>query len=349
MMATESTDSNCAICKFEVSVKSEGLFCNGFCRRWHHIECVNVTSSEFKKIKSVEKKIKWFCEPCEDNLNKVTSKVYSIEDFLNLNSTVNNLASLVNSVIGRTESLNKQFSDIFSEVKKLSNVTDSKQETVQPLRLRRVKKKSTETADFQGAGDQKRDFASAERVNTSEEGSSVVVDGNNDAAEWECQQQQDDELSNVTFASVLRNPRKSNFKPIIGTKKPEQATKDSFLKVVDRKISIFISRLDPDVSKETVEQYLNEANVDNVECEKLKTRYETYSSFKLTLAENSVSKVLDPTFWPEGTLVKRFVTPKKAEGSRPPYKPRPSRVFFYRQSYLPSREQFSSSSYYAAF
>lgn len=329
-MATDSTGSNCAVCNFEVSSISEGLLCDGFCRKWHHNVCVNVTSSECKKIKSIEKKIKWFCESCEDNLKKVTSKVYSFEDFLDLNSTVNNLASLVKSVIGRTESLNEQFSYIFSEFKKLSSVTDSKQEPVQPLRLRRVKKKNTVTADIHCVEEQARVTTETEEVFSAEEGNSLKEQGNS-SAEWECEQQDSGrhDPSKLSFASVARNPRKKSFKPIIGTKKPEQATEDFLLKVVDKKVSIFISRLQPDVTKETVEQFLTDADVDNIECEKLKTRYETYSSFKVTLTEIFADKVLDPSFWPAGTLVKRFVTAKKTEGNRPrpPYASRPSRVF----------------------
>lgn len=312
-MATGSAGYICEICNFEVSTKCDSLFCNGFCQKLYHNECVNVTSSEYKKIKSLDKKIKWFCGPCEVNLNKVTSRVYSIEDFLNLNSTVANLASIVNSVIGKTESLDQQVSGIFSEIKKLSNVNDCKQKVIQPLRLRKVKK-HTVTADT--------NLSSTEGKNTSEEGNLLEEECNTDP-EWECQQEQTSEI--VNFASVVKSSRKETYKPIIGTKRPEQAKEDSLLKVVDRKISIFLSRLHPDVTKETVEQFLARANVDNFDCEKLKTRYETYCSFKITLTENFVSTVLDPSFWPVGTLVKRFVTPKKAEGSRPPYVP--SRVF----------------------
>ena len=47
---------------------------------------------------------------------------------------------------------------------------------------------------------------------------------------------------------------------------------------------VFVSRLHTDTSEEDIKKYVTSQfkNASNVECEKLKTRFDTYNSFRVT-------------------------------------------------------------------
>jgi hypothetical protein len=67
---------------------------------------------------------------------------------------------------------------------------------------------------------------------------------------------------------------------------------------------IFVSRLHPQV---TVSQLKNELfdGVD-VSISQMVTRHPSYSSFHVRIPAEMLTDVLQPTFWPEGIMVKRF-------------------------------------------
>ena len=77
-----------------------------------------------------------------------------------------------------------------------------------------------------------------------------------------------------------------------------------------RYLSLFISRLDPDVEPNVVKQFISENFEIQVECTKLKTRYDSYSSFKVEGYCNDPSIFLESSKWPENILVKKFYNSK---------------------------------------
>ena len=83
-----------------------------------------------------------------------------------------------------------------------------------------------------------------------------------------------------------------------------------------RSVSIFASRISPDVSVNDVTALVKESftSVDSVV--KLTSRFETYASFKIVLSfegltfKQAMENALCETKWPEGILVRRFFEPK---------------------------------------
>ncbi|KAG8301084.1 hypothetical protein J6590_060861 [Homalodisca vitripennis] len=49
----------------------------------------------------------------------------------------------------------------------------------------------------------------------------------------------------------------------------------------------------------------------NVVCEEVKPKYDTYKSFKIGVCEEVFETVLDPEFWDEGVLVKKYIPPRR--------------------------------------
>ena len=73
---------------------------------------------------------------------------------------------------------------------------------------------------------------------------------------------------------------------------------------------VFVSRLSPDTDEKEISDYAKAQFpiLSHVECTKLKTKYSTYSSFKIVISGIPFKESLSLENWPERVLVKRFYT-----------------------------------------
>jgi uncharacterized coiled-coil protein SlyX len=78
-----------------------------------------------------------------------------------------------------------------------------------------------------------------------------------------------------------------------------------------RFVSLFLSRFEPDVESNTVKKYVDEKFKVSFTCEKMKTRYDSYSSFKVEGYCKSTDAFFDAENWPEDILVRRFYQARK--------------------------------------
>lgn len=92
--------------------------------------------------------------------------------------------------------------------------------------------------------------------------------------------------------------------------------KHSSLQIADsrlRKSAIFVSRLSSTAVASDIEENLKLLNLEYLVCTKLKTRYETYSSFHVEIPSVCIDAVLDPDLWPEGCIVSKFYGKLKSD------------------------------------
>ena len=73
------------------------------------------------------------------------------------------------------------------------------------------------------------------------------------------------------------------------------------------KRSIFITRLAQETSVQDLDEYLKTVLQVTAESTRLKTKYNTYSSFHISLNEVDLEKTLNPDAWPEGILISPFL------------------------------------------
>ena len=118
--------------------------------------------------------------------------------------------------------------------------------------------------------------------------------------------------SMITSESDLNRPqtiihRKITKKPIImGKGKDIKTSIQPATKRIPRK-AIFVTRLDPNTSIENIEKHIkSNIGIASTVCSKIKTKYETYSSFHISTEEPDMDKILDPNVWPEGVLITEF-------------------------------------------
>ena len=116
------------------------------------------------------------------------------------------------------------------------------------------------------------------------------------------------------------NSKTSDWKIVTSRRKPQAPiigkVKSSIEAVTPIKISsIFVSRCSPNTSNDDLKEYLESQNKWTIQSVlKLKTRHETYSSFRVDLLRDSAkseASYLNPDMWPESILVKRFNRERK--------------------------------------
>lgn len=74
-----------------------------------------------------------------------------------------------------------------------------------------------------------------------------------------------------------------------------------------KRLSLFMSRLPPGTGEDVVKTYVMEqTGAEEVTVMKLKTKYDSYESYRLNIVNPSSDNVLDPELWAQGLVVRRF-------------------------------------------
>jgi len=107
--------------------------------------------------------------------------------------------------------------------------------------------------------------------------------------------------SKISAAKLLPPTESSKFIIGSGNQKPTKISATPIRKHSD----IFVSRLDPHVTTEMLKTELF-PTFDDITITQLATKHPTYASFRIQLPLQKLDEVLEPSFWPEGIIVKRF-------------------------------------------
>ncbi|KAG8250090.1 hypothetical protein J6590_005483 [Homalodisca vitripennis] len=152
-MAGDECQSYCPCCNKLVNDSDNALECEGFCKNWYHGECVNISDEEYEQINKICDKVKWYCVPCEQRIDRVVEKVCDVEDFLSLNETVKNLINLTKIVNNDNAEIVKKLECVSSENVRLRNdMTLFKQYVEEHMTISNSVKSDSQTNKSERAG-----------------------------------------------------------------------------------------------------------------------------------------------------------------------------------------------------
>lgn len=109
--------------------------------------------------------------------------------------------------------------------------------------------------------------------------------------------------SDTAFNGPPTNLQKKRSPPRVG------ASEASQLVVVHRPPSsraIFVSKLSANTTSAQLLAHLSTVQVTPLSCKRLRTKYDSYSSFCVTVNEECFRRLSDPSMWPKGCLFKPF-------------------------------------------
>lgn len=332
---------NCPTCHKIVNDDDSAVQCEIFCRNWFHCDCVSISSDEYEYMKLLAEKSKWACVTCDVRLSKVTDQFSDIDGFINLNITVKNLIAVVKDVVNDNLSLNDKFDKFILEKDKDATRVSNQPDVYIDKRLAKSSTYKSKNCNSKLTGvsipleddvilvDEDSQESTCSIVDTlitsnaeskhqsrllysdvSKSGltTDVVTDNKchkeKKAGSFDSsisRSQSETAVSEEWISAARKKSRKR--KPIIGTNNNIDRCN---IKAVGKCEWIFVSRLAPEVSKIDLENFLLDFDV-KAECIELKTKYNSYRSFKVGVSSDLTSKLLSAGFWPSGTLVREFV------------------------------------------
>lgn len=124
------SNNECVICTNSVTKKLPGIQCQGFCRKFYHIKCVDMSKEAMNLLNSITGSA-WICNSCRVNDNVTASSSPSVVDPLNsltqskLDAGEASLAAFMQQVTRELRDIKKQQVELLASVNFCSNkVTD---------------------------------------------------------------------------------------------------------------------------------------------------------------------------------------------------------------------------------
>ena len=103
------------------------------------------------------------------------------------------------------------------------------------------------------------------------------------------------------FTVVKRKRTATKPKAVIGTK-----CATTLKAKAGRFTAVFVSRLDPDTTEDDMERYVRETHNLKSTCSKLRSKHDSYASFKVEVFCQNLSDFYSPDKWPAGIYLRRF-------------------------------------------
>ena len=103
------------------------------------------------------------------------------------------------------------------------------------------------------------------------------------------------------FTVVKRKRTATKPKAVIGTK-----CATTLKAKAGRFTAVFVSRLDPDTTEDDMERYVRETHNLKSTCSQLRSKHDSYASFKVEVFCQNLSDFYSPDKWPAGIYLRRF-------------------------------------------
>ena len=99
-------------------------------------------------------------------------------------------------------------------------------------------------------------------------------------------------------------------KPFVGT-----GAQGNIRVIRTKLVRVFATKFSPDLGAETLSEYLSGQLGRSINCQRIVTAGNRCSSFKVSAECYAVEEMYIPELWPEGSVVRRYYEPRKADRS----------------------------------
>lgn len=313
-------NSKCGDCNERIFPRQSFICCNGACEKAFHIKCVNITPDDLPGFIGNDGISKFSCSSCSNLDSQSSTQITKVnKELSDKDSKIDKILETVTFLSDEVANLKEENMSLKLLVIELNNKLE---------RMNIINEMPSETRGFRSLKHDNVDKMMVEKVNNAFETSSEPRNTNSLGQNYKKSYAQatsvsmetavpsfdEPDLDNEGFKKVTYKRNKSNkqdnFKPI---KKPivigrnNVCSLSTIKKEVKRRNAIFVSRLAPEVDVNDILKYLKDnIKLKSARCTRLKTRYETYASFHISLEIDEYETAIDPESWPEGVLVSTF-------------------------------------------
>lgn len=108
-MAASGKEELCGVCEKVGKGNQKWLLCDGLCKKWFHITCVNILANEYQKIHTLQCKILWYCYTCKDKVSEILETHIVRGNPLQTDRSKPELEGTISSFSSKIEKLNNDF------------------------------------------------------------------------------------------------------------------------------------------------------------------------------------------------------------------------------------------------
>lgn len=299
--------NSCRLCN--KSAKTNIVQCEN-CERWLHKYCCEKNQIEFDEnfAKCCKDNFEDAVEVGESNSANLEGSLHREIAYLKLlikekNQVIKDKCSLIKDKEVIISLLQKQIEEFSKEnpaTNEISGVPERKAAATSPSMQKPTPSNPKMTAKCQMRGQ--------DRTATSVQNNPPI---NNNADNQAVSSDKIHKNSN-DWTLVSNKPGRSNKTRkqqlgIVGTNVVSQGD----IKVAPKSTILFVSRLDPDTSTESLEKYVKKY-FSEAECSALVSKYpKHYSSFKVCVDSGNLEKAMNPAIWPAGAYIGKFFQMKR--------------------------------------
>lgn len=308
----------CGSCEKLIKCKDIKISCNGMCNKTYHGDCVALKDNEIRLLNNSSKEsgILWCCPACRISIT-------SLRDVMNMKQEMFDVISNMSQEISKLkDDMNNKFDSLSNEFRECNNgkVAHNLNTRSRP----RANGNKSNIAEHKSIRDVNLDHKSSLSESDNgiadmpiEDSSNTENLGDNVDIELNQANQPEESTSGNSWVTVVKKklrtiePPKKNI--VCGL------NKSTGLKIANnglKRKAVFISRLASEVSSPEISNHLQQNGIP-AKVTKLKTKYETYSSFHVEIEEKYLEASLNADLWPEGCLVCEFYGRLREDQKKP--------------------------------
>ncbi|XP_039290221.1 uncharacterized protein LOC111053697 [Nilaparvata lugens] len=289
MAADEVNESNCGVCSKVVKNNDNAIICDGLCANWYHIKCVKISSIDYQKIQDLGSKIKWYCDTCNLKVKNAISNLNCTSDSISIADNGEPLR--LNVILDELNKISENYLHLCKRVEIVENFQTVTQKPI-PTGLQDVTQidKPLQVKHKLSVANNNCDGVQCElnsSVSCNKEKSDIITCDNSSKILPSDKPTAEKDLTPTKFTCVPVSTEKTSSQLLFSqvaaiatsgvarvNKQPTQPVKRNVLRTVNKRKSLFISRLHPEVKEEDLTTYLSASGFESseFECVKLKSR-----------------------------------------------------------------------------
>lgn len=111
-------------CKKKVKKGDNAIRCDGFCAKWYHIQCVDISETNYKTIQDAAELMLWLCYDCKRVLKQLKIVINPSASVVNIDT----LSDKIDLIGNKITSISNQVDEHTTRTEKIQNENAQKME-----------------------------------------------------------------------------------------------------------------------------------------------------------------------------------------------------------------------------
>ena len=332
-MASGDSSTLCGDCQKPIDSEEAAVGCEGMCNLWFHKECTGISAGDYSALKKPRCSLIWMCKVCrQDILIYKNGKEELTAIRMELQEMRETIRYTISSEIQKAwkigmEEKARASSSIETTVEECVEVIPpTRQNTKKVEQISEVKPEANTSETNNGMQSHEKHnemerttmIVREENMKSGRDGEMIEESGRHSGqflpedeagVEGEWKQQRNRRRLKATKGGEVDQVQKKE--KIRGTREG-----DGKLKAAESSVWIYVGRLDPETTKEDIQEYLLENGIAGRTSCTMVSNTDTSRAYKIGIPLREKDKVYDESFWPTNVTCRPFRAPWRYRAHR---------------------------------